>query len=311
MRLRSRLALSCLLICATTVAAPSTYRALHTHHRVTLDAVLNERWWEKTPSTNGFLRTDGKPTEADTQVRVCYDKRNLYFGIVCQEPRVDRLLRAVTVENGPVWEDDSIELFIAPDVLYRDTYLHLVFNTLGTRFSAAKGTGPTGTMGWQVATRVAQRCWVAEVAVPFSMLGVTEARPVHVMAASVCRERWTGVKEFTHWPLGGSFHRPGAHLLFTSYDRFVREVLLSSWEQSLAPLRRTILADPTVRQQMLPDFRAVATPVDKALKIVQDDKQLTAADCERLIRSIKAAKAALPPVRHRASMLLLERLVNQ
>jgi len=298
-------------MCTVAIAAPCTYTPIRIHEQITLDGILNEQAWEKTPLTRGFLRTDSKPTQADTQVRLCYDQRNLYLGIVCQEPHIDQLLREVTVENGPVWEDDSIELFIAPDVLYRDSYYHLVFNTLGTRFSAAKGTGLTSAVTWRIATKVSQDRWSAEVTVPFSMLGVVRTSSVHVMAASVCRERWAGVKEFTHWPLGGSFHRPEGHLLFTSYDRFVREVLVRSWQQCLDPLRRKILADPTVTRQMQASVRSVAAPMDAALKRAFGSGPLASADCEHLIRSLKTAEAALPPIRYRANMLLLERLVNQ
>ena len=166
-------------------------------------------------------------------------------------------------------------------------------------------------MRWRVATGVSQDRWVAEVAVPFLSLGLTQAPAVHLMAASVCRERWAGAKEFTHWPLGGSFHRPEGHLLFTSYDRFVREVLRPSWEESVVPLRRKVLADPTARRQMRSRVRSVSAPVDAALKEALNSKQLAAADCNRLTRSIKTARTALPPIRHRANMLLLERLVNQ
>jgi len=306
------LAASCALLCAAASRAdPAAYRPLRTDARIEIDGLLDESCWRQAPVSAAFRQADGKPAAAGASVRICHDRQRLYFGIVCEEPNVDRLRREVATDNGPVWSDDSIELFIAPDIRFRNAYRHLAFNTLGTRFTAVKGDSAVGAAAWRVAVRVGKARWVAELAVPFAVLGIADGPCAHLIGASVCRERWAGVKEFTSWEVGGAFHLPAGHVLFTSYAKFVRDVLRPAWEKRRDALAAKIHSNPTVKARLLPEFNACTSPLDAALAQALRAPLEAAADCDRLLCRLNTAAAALRSLQHRANMLLLAAIVNE
>ena len=50
------------------------------------DGFVNESLWESIPPATGFIQQnpeEGEPSSERTEVRIAFDERHLYFGIIC------------------------------------------------------------------------------------------------------------------------------------------------------------------------------------------------------------------------------------
>ncbi|MCR4403643.1 MAG: family 10 glycosylhydrolase [Firmicutes bacterium] len=76
----------------------------------------------------------------------------------------------VATRDGPVFYDDSIEIFIDP-TCSGSLFYHFAFNSLGTRYDATRLGGPSWDHDWVVASRVEDGTWLSEVFIPFEAFG--------------------------------------------------------------------------------------------------------------------------------------------
>ena len=106
--------------------------------KIVIDGRFDEQTWLKAQPAGGFLESRHKqPARAKTEVRVAYDEDNLYFAVNADESLAWRLpAAAAKALDDPVWEDDSIEIQIAPG---NDSgkYYHLIINTAGVLYDAS------------------------------------------------------------------------------------------------------------------------------------------------------------------------------
>lgn len=100
--------------------------AIHTEERITIDGKLDEASWKSAIPSPAFVDLiSGEATKYNTQVRVLWDKENLYVGYVIEEPNVKGRF---TERDSPIYEDNDVELFIAGD----NAYYEFEINSLGT-----------------------------------------------------------------------------------------------------------------------------------------------------------------------------------
>lgn len=117
----------------------------------------------------------GKLTEI-TNFRVAYDNDNLYVwaevGQSYLDPvfnKLDRIKPKAVKRDGPVYEDDSIEVYLLPNG--NDCYQFAV-NMDGTLFDS-KNKNPKWNSNAKVSTSRKDRWWTVEMAIPFADLGVS------------------------------------------------------------------------------------------------------------------------------------------
>ena len=80
-----------------------------------IDGKLDEEAWDSARAVVlGKLQTRGK-TSPRTEARLLHKDKVLYVGIVLGEPNLGKLKRTVAEDDGPLYQDDSVELFISPD----------------------------------------------------------------------------------------------------------------------------------------------------------------------------------------------------
>ncbi len=80
----------------------------------TIDGRLDEKAWDATrPVVLGKLERYGEASPR-TEARFLRKGGTLYVGVRMSEPNIEKLKRTVTQHDGPVWEDDSVELFLQP-----------------------------------------------------------------------------------------------------------------------------------------------------------------------------------------------------
>src|SRR5436190_4944304 len=70
-------------------------RAIKITEKINIDARLDEPAWQEAPRAASFTQREpeeGKPSSEETEIRVLYDKDNLYFGIVAKDSEPDRII---------------------------------------------------------------------------------------------------------------------------------------------------------------------------------------------------------------------------
>ena len=88
--------------------------------RVVVDGKLDEVCWQKAERGSGFtMLTSRWPNAqkplADTAFSVLADSGNIYIGVICYEPYMDKIVANIKDANTPrLWADDAVEIFFAP-----------------------------------------------------------------------------------------------------------------------------------------------------------------------------------------------------
>jgi hypothetical protein len=115
-------------------------------------------------------------------------RNTLYLAVICHEARMDRIKTTVDTDDGPVWEDDCIEIFVDIDHDHR-SYCQFVLSARGTPMDARlleAGRLDTGwNATWQHAVRQMKNRWCAEIAIPLNEL---DGPPANVIGLNVARE---------------------------------------------------------------------------------------------------------------------------
>lgn len=139
--------------------------------RPVIDGRLDDAAWQSRPQINALtpLKLAG-PASDLASGWIGYDDMNLYIAVNCREPYPDNVRTEATRHDGPVWDDDSIELFFDTD-LDRKTFYQLVINAAGTVYDGTRDGG-----AWQAefdsAVGSGQKSWFLEVAIPWQTIGL-------------------------------------------------------------------------------------------------------------------------------------------
>ena len=165
-----------------------------------LDGSVDEDVWRSVAPATGFVQQnpdEGAPATERTEVRIAFDDRNLYFGIVCFDREPESIVVTQNRRDGSLDDTDSVQLLIDA---YNDGQNAFVFGTspTGIEFDAqitkagqtrGSGGGPAraGVGGgaqragaaafnlnwdavWTVRSQVTDRGWESEIAIPFRTL---------------------------------------------------------------------------------------------------------------------------------------------
>lgn len=171
-----------------------------------LDGNIEDGFWNQAIKTGDFRTKDDKDISAPTSAFFTYDKDNLYICIKCEEPNMAGMQTKVTDKDGPVWQDDSVEVFIDTD-LDRKTYYQIIVNSSGIIYDAF-GYDKSVNLNPTVATAKDKDSWTVEIAIPWENLKTTKPELGHKMGIGLVRSR-TQIKEVQQCPvLFGSNHQP-------------------------------------------------------------------------------------------------------
>lgn len=180
-----------------------------------LDGNLDEPCWREAKIADRFFSSEGvgkSVSGGQTSFSILYDEKRLYVGIKCDVLPDAKQLKATHLKRDlEVLLDDCVEIFI--DSVYdKKTYFHFAVNSAGTTFEERRaGVGAKDwAVEWEAGTRVDEKSWSAEIAIPFSAVE-TPVATGGIFGLNVCRRHYAGdKKEFTTWsPLRGEFNQPG------------------------------------------------------------------------------------------------------
>ena len=199
----------------------------------TLDGRLDPDEWREAAVLGGLLTPgQGSVAEPGALVYITYDGRALYVAVRCFESDRTYPRGFVRAHDDHVWEDDCVQLFAAPedprqakqantafggyegayDTWYADiqAYHEFTVNCQGST-SEARNDVRDWDAPWEAKVSRDDGGWTAEIAIPFTSLGVAEAPEDAFWGFNVFRSRppdlsgWAcpAFGGYTPLPLGG------------------------------------------------------------------------------------------------------------
>lgn len=143
-----------------------------------IDGHLDDEAWQNIPPVTNFTQLwpdDGAPATEETEVRIAYDRDNLYFAFKFYDQNPE-LIRARNMERGGRNSRDD-HAYIGIDT-YRDGRNAYLFemNALGTQDDAmiTDETLSFGSYSWDAVfiseTNIDEEGWTLEVSIPFRQL---------------------------------------------------------------------------------------------------------------------------------------------
>jgi hypothetical protein len=144
---------------------------------ITLDGALDEPSWANAPIATRFIQNDpreGEPATYDTEVRVVYDDNAIYFGVFARDEEPGRLTVADLKKDFNTNNGDGFRLVLDTFHDARNGYTFAT-NPAGAKYDAqmvneGRERNPDWDGIWDVATRVAETGWYAEIRIPFRTL---------------------------------------------------------------------------------------------------------------------------------------------
>lgn len=188
MRKVIRQSISCLLLLAVLLTssynAPSVRAAeadppMTTIHVPTvadktpvIDGVIEDTEWNEAAQSAGFVTfTQSEAVPEPTFFKVFFTEDKLYIAV--HSVQKEKPSARVTEHDGPVYTEDSVEIFFQPDVA-QQTYYQFVINAMGTKY---EGQGRNSAWGnnedWSASANTGNGYWDLEVELPASLFGIS------------------------------------------------------------------------------------------------------------------------------------------
>lgn len=154
-----------------------------------LDGTLDDPLWQQASPIFNFLQREpyeGQAPTETTEVRILYDKHEVYFGITCFDSNPKAIVATELRRDVSQELDDYFEIIIDSSHDRRNAYVFQV-NPLGTQRdaliteeqAAENGDGDPGWDGvWTSEARITKNGWTATLGIPFSTLNFMQSRDV-------------------------------------------------------------------------------------------------------------------------------------
>src|ERR1700730_7146959 len=154
-----------------------------------LDGTLDDPLWQQASPIFNFLQREpyeGQAPTETTEVRILYDKHEVYFGITCFDSKPKAIVATELRRDVSQELDDYFEIIIDSSHDRRNAHVFQV-NPLGTQRdaliteeqAAESGDGDPGWDGvWTSEARITKNGWTATVGIPFSTLNFMQSRDV-------------------------------------------------------------------------------------------------------------------------------------
>ncbi len=171
-----------------------------------IDGKLDDPAWAQAGVVDDFRLMPAEEDAAPTgsSVRLGYDDANLYLGIRCSEPNMEKL----RVVGSPVYQDDCMEIFL-DRACNRQNYYHFMINANGVY---EIGYGWASRPEIQMITKTSREAtaWIVEAAIPWKNMGTTAPKEGEKLGFQVVRNRHAGIEQYSDWsPLYGNLnHSP-------------------------------------------------------------------------------------------------------
>ena len=161
---------------------PAAIPAQRLTSTIQVDGVLKEKAWQSAQRISSFMQREpevGKPATERTEVALLYDQHSLNLGVWCYDREPARLVAQKMQRDFDFETEDNFIVIIDTYNDERNGYL-FVINPNGARADALitdNGNHVNNDWDgvWNVAARVDEAGWFAEIAIPFSTLKFSAA----------------------------------------------------------------------------------------------------------------------------------------
>lgn len=188
---------------------------LETGPRISGD--LSDPIWKRGLKVDSFSM--GRSVSPDpTEAYVLATDKDLFVAFLCHEQRMGSLRTRHTARDSEVWMDDSVEIFLNPDML-GDAVYQVVVNAAGHFLDARGGGGRPGSPDWNADVDVkasqGDDRWIAEVRISLESIGVQRSPAGQLWRMNLARNDYAGpfsgletdnACEVSSWTGQGRFH---------------------------------------------------------------------------------------------------------
>ena len=153
------------------------YNASRTQETPKIDGILSDNCWENLQIANNFTQINPnngakEKHQQRTEVKICYDDKNLYFGIMMYDNAPDSILKELSKRDETNKNFDKFGIWINP---FNDGQIEYNFNVTAAGVQIDKKYTPNSEdiswdAVWNSAIRIKKNGWTAEIAIPFSAI---------------------------------------------------------------------------------------------------------------------------------------------
>ena len=173
---------------------------------MTIDGRLDEPAWPKAAKAEDFLLASGKKPVSPTAVSICRDNQNLYIAFRCDDPSPAQIKKDATKETE-VFADDAVAVLLQPDI-HIPYHFQFAVSASGARFDQISCNGfrdtPNFSPEWKAATKVTDKGWTAEIAIPLSVILPMAPAKGQAWGANFGRRNRDGT--FSSWAATENWH---------------------------------------------------------------------------------------------------------
>ncbi|MBN1633152.1 MAG: carbohydrate binding family 9 domain-containing protein [Ignavibacteria bacterium] len=145
------------------------------NEKIVIDGELNEEEWKNAVKITNFCEVDPgdnvKPP-VNTDVLICYDEDNLYFGFICYEDNVNEIRKTLTRRDA-MYSDDFADVLIDTYGEGKQAY-EFVVNPLGIQgdllWTNPGNEDDSYDAVWYSEAKIEKDRWTAEFAIPFKSI---------------------------------------------------------------------------------------------------------------------------------------------
>ena len=160
-----------------TVRLERRLQAVRATSAIELDGAIDEAAWRDAPIANHFIQNDpreGEPATEDTEVRVLYDNEAIYFGVFAKDNEPGRIIVSDIKKDFNTDGSDGFRIILDTFHDQRNGY-QFATNPAGAKWDAQMANeGRENNANWDgiwdVATRITETGWFAEIRIPFRTL---------------------------------------------------------------------------------------------------------------------------------------------
>lgn len=144
---------------------------------LTVDGRLNEEVWSSARPADGFVQAEpleGQPATEATEVRVAFDRENLYIAALCHDSDPSGPITNEIRKDFVSRDQDTFEVLLDTFADRRNGFV-FVTNPAGAKADTqmaneGRDANPDWDAVWWVATQVTAGAWSAEMRIPFKTL---------------------------------------------------------------------------------------------------------------------------------------------
>jgi len=133
------------------------------------DGTMEDATWQKCPPWPLGACTSNNSQRYKTWAKVLFDGTHVHVGVFCEEPDTEGLTMKVADRDGPVWNDDSIEVFLRADP--QQPVCQFVVNPRGVLYDARNRQAGWNSSAEAKAAIQPGKSWTVTLKVPLNELG--------------------------------------------------------------------------------------------------------------------------------------------